>query len=44
VRGRRNEPAYLVHTVDELAVARDTSREELEAIVDANADQLFGLG
>ena len=43
VRGRSNEPAYLVHTVDELAAARGTSRRELEVIVDANADRLFGL-
>ena len=43
VRGRRNEPAYLVHTVDELAAVRGTSRGELEAMVDANADRLFGL-
>ena len=43
VRGRRNEPAYLVHTVEELAAARGTGREELAAIVDANADRLFAF-
>jgi TatD DNase family protein len=43
VRGRRNEPAYLVHTVDALADARNTSRDELVQAVDANADRLFGL-
>ena len=43
VRGRRNEPAYLVYTVDEIAAARGTGREELATIVDANADRLFGL-
>jgi TatD DNase family protein len=43
VRGRRNEPAYLVHTIDELAATRGTSRDELEAVVDENADRLFGI-
>ncbi len=43
VRGRRNEPAYLVHTVDALAATRHTSRDELVQAVDANADRLFGL-
>jgi TatD DNase family protein len=43
VRGRRNEPAYLVHTVDALAEARVTSRDRLIQAVDANADRLFGL-
>jgi TatD DNase family protein len=43
VRGRRNEPAYLVHTVDALADIRNTSRDELVQAVDANADRLFGL-
>jgi TatD DNase family protein len=43
VRGRRNEPAYLVHTIDELAATRGTGRDELEAVVDENADRLFGL-
>ncbi len=43
VRGRKNEPAYLVHTVDALAEARGTSRDELVCTVDANADRLFGL-
>ena len=43
VRGRKNEPAYLVHTVDTLAEARGTSRDELVRTVDANADRLFGL-
>ncbi len=43
VRGRPNEPAHLVHTVDALAATRQTSRDELVQAVDANADRLFGL-
>jgi TatD DNase family protein len=43
VRGGRNEPAFLVHTMDELAAVRGTSREELEAVIDENADRLFAL-
>jgi TatD DNase family protein len=43
VRGRPNEPAFLVHTMDALAAARGTSRDDVEAVVDANADRLFAL-
>ncbi|HEU0303986.1 MAG TPA: TatD family hydrolase [Gaiellaceae bacterium] len=43
VRGRPNEPAYVVHTIDALAAVRDVSREELNEALDANADRVFGL-
>jgi TatD DNase family protein len=43
-RGRPNEPAFLVHTIDALAAVRETSRDELEAVVDANANRLFAIG
>jgi TatD DNase family protein len=42
-RGRRNEPANVVHTLAALAEARGEDHDELEARVDANADAAFGL-
>ena len=43
VRGRPNEPAYVVHTVDALADVRGTTRDELAQAVDVNADRVFAL-
>ena len=43
VRGRRNEPAHVVHTVDALAAARGEDAQELAAQIDANATAAFGL-
>ncbi|MHB8470020.1 MAG: TatD family hydrolase [Gaiellaceae bacterium] len=43
VRGRRNEPAYVVHTVEALARARDEEPAALAAQIDRNADACFGL-
>jgi TatD DNase family protein len=43
VRGRQNEPAYVMHTVAALAAARGDDPAELEAQIDANASGLFGL-
>jgi TatD DNase family protein len=43
VRGRRNEPAYVVHTVEALAAARNEDAAELAAQIDANATAVFGL-
>jgi TatD DNase family protein len=43
VRGRTNEPAYVVHTVAALADVRGEDRAELEAAIDANATAAFGL-
>jgi len=43
VRGRRNEPAFVVHTYEALAAARGTQLSALAAQIDANADSVFGL-
>jgi TatD DNase family protein len=43
VRGRRNEPANVVHTLAALAEARGEHRDELERAIDANATAAFGL-
>jgi TatD DNase family protein len=43
VRGKRNEPAYVVHTVEALADARGEDAQQLAAQIDANADAAFAL-
>ena len=43
VRGRTNEPAYVVHTLAALAEARGESPSDLEAQIEANAADAFGL-
>lgn len=43
VRGKRNEPAYVVHTVGALAQARGEEPGELERRIDANASACFAL-
>ena len=43
VRGRRNEPAHVVHTLAALADARSEDPRELERAIDANASAAFGL-
>jgi len=43
LRGRRNEPANVVHTLAALAALRDAELTDLAARVDANADAAFGL-
>ena len=43
VRGKRNEPAYVVHTLDALAAAGGYDREALRLAIDRNAAQCFGL-
>jgi TatD DNase family protein len=42
-RGKRNEPAYVVTVLEELARARGASVDELAAATSANAAALFGL-
>jgi len=42
VRGKPNEPAYVVDTARAVAAERGVSYEELEEIVEANARRLFG--
>jgi TatD DNase family protein len=41
-RGERNCPAYVVETARFLAELRGVPYDELEAVVDANARELFG--
>lgn len=43
VRGRRNEPAHVVHTLAALATARGEEADALEAQIERNAAQCFGL-
>jgi TatD DNase family protein len=43
MRGRRNEPAYVMHTLAGLAEARGVDADELGAQIDANAAAVFGL-
>ena len=43
VRGRRNEPANVLHTLAVLAEARGQDARELERQIDANATAAFGL-
>jgi len=43
VRGRRNEPAYVVHTVAALAQARGEDVGDLAAQIDVNASACFRL-
>jgi Tat protein secretion system quality control protein TatD with DNase activity len=43
VRGKRNEPAHVVHTVAALAAERGDDAEELGRQIDANATAAFGL-
>jgi TatD DNase family protein len=43
VRGTRNEPAHVVHTVAALAAVRDVEAGELARQIDANASAVFSL-
>lgn len=43
VRGRENEPAYVIHTLAALAEARGEDPESLERAIEANASAAFGL-
>jgi TatD DNase family protein len=43
VRGKTNEPAYVVHTLASLAQTRGEDQDELGARIDANAAAAFGL-
>jgi len=42
MRGKPNQPAFVVHTAQALAVERRVSYEELSAAVERNAAELFG--
>jgi TatD DNase family protein len=43
VRGKRNEPAFVVHTLAVLAELRGEAPADLEARIEANAATVFGL-
>ena len=43
VRGQRNEPANIVHTLAALAAAREETAAELDRRIDENANRAFGL-
>ena len=43
VRGRRNEPAHVMHTLAVLAAARGEDASELEEAIEANAGTAFAL-
>lgn len=43
-RGRRNEPAYLVHTAQAVAALRGVRFEDIARITTLNARRLFGIG
>jgi TatD DNase family protein len=43
-RGKRNEPAYLVHTATRIAELRGISLQDISRITSLNAKQLFGIG
>jgi TatD DNase family protein len=42
-RGKRNEPAFVVHTLETLARARGVHVDALEAQIEENASRLFGF-
>jgi len=44
IRGKRNEPAFLVHTAKMLAELRGVSVEDIDRITTLNAKRLFGIG
>jgi len=43
-RGKRNEPAFVVHIADKIAEIHETTREQVAEITSANANNLFGWG
>jgi TatD DNase family protein len=42
-RGKRNEPAWVTHTLSKVARAREDDPRELGRVTAANAGRLFGL-
>lgn len=44
LRGKRNEPSFIVHTADEIARLRGVSIEDIYRITSLNAKRLFGIG
>ncbi len=44
LRGRRNEPAFILHTARTIADIRGVSIEDIDRITTVNAGRLFGIG
>ena len=44
LRGKRNEPAYIVHTAEAIARLRGITLEDVARITTLNAKRLFGIG
>jgi TatD DNase family protein len=44
LRGKRNEPAFVVHTAKFIAELRGVSYEDIDRITTVNAKRLFGIG
>jgi TatD DNase family protein len=44
LRGKRNEPAYMEHTLRHIAALRDISFDDAARITTLNAKRLFGIG
>jgi TatD DNase family protein len=44
MRGKRNEPSYIVNTARELGALRGVSPEDIARITTLNAKRLFGIG
>lgn len=44
LRGKRNEPAYVVRVIEALAAIRGATREQVAAQVIRNFEALFGPG
>ncbi len=44
MRGKRNEPAYVRHTAEAIAVIKSLSFDDVARITSFNAMQLFGIG
>ena len=43
-RGRRNEPAFIIHTAQYLAELRGITLQDIDRITTLNAKRLFGIG
>jgi TatD DNase family protein len=44
LRGKRNEPAFVIYIADKIAEIHMTTREQVQEITTANAARLFGWG
>ena len=44
LRGKRNEPSYILHTIKRLAELREVSTDDIARITTLNARRLFGIG